>query len=120
MCEAGGTLLVMDLQLLRTAQPDGTLAYGRDSSGRRVALLPTRCKLGLHTLLPSEYRAVVQDGEVHVSCPACAADGADHCWRLTVNGPTPDRAELDEETYRDLILRRAGSTPLLAGGQRDQ
>jgi len=34
------TLLVMDLQLLRTAQPDGKLAYGRDSTGRPVALLP--------------------------------------------------------------------------------
>jgi len=50
---------------------------------------PARCKLGLHTLVPSEFRAVVQDGEVHISCPACAADGADHYWRLTTSRPLP-------------------------------
>jgi hypothetical protein len=119
MCEGGGTLLVMDLELLRTAQPDGKLAYGRDNSGRTLALLPARCKLGLHTLAPSEYRAIVQDGEVHIPCPSCAAEGADHCWRLTTSRSTPDRAELDEETYRDLIINRARTAPL-TDGRRDQ
>lgn len=116
VCERSGTLLVMDLQLLRTAQPDGKLAYGRDSTGRPVALLPGMCKRGLHMLAPSEYRAVVRDGEVHISCPACAADGADHCWRLTTGGSIPDRAELDDETYRELILDRARATSPWAGG----
>lgn len=102
-------MLVMDLQVLHTAPPDGPLRYRVDSTGTQVAILPARCKLGLHVLAPAECRVIVQEGEVHLSCPACAANGAAHCWRLTTSRPSPDRAELDDDAYRDLMPRR--STP---------
>lgn len=97
----------MDRQLLEPSQMDGDLTYRCDSTGRLVALLPARCKLGRHTLGHSEFRAVVHDGEARISCLACATDGADHFWRLTATAPAPDRAELSEELYLELALRRA-------------
>jgi hypothetical protein len=46
-------------------------------------------------------------GEIRLSCPACAAiPGVDHCWRLTVSGASPERAELDDEPYLSLLPRR--------------
>ena len=102
----------MDRQLLESSQMDGNLTYRYDSTGRPVALLPARCKLGRHTLGHSEFRAVVHDGEARISCLACATDGADHFWRLAATTPAPDRAELSEELYFDLILRRSrGALP---------
>lgn len=99
-------LLGMGLQLLRTAQPDGMLRCRVDGAGARVAILPATCKLGLHSLSPAECGAIVRGSEVHVNCAACAAvPGADPCWRLTISGPSPDRAELDDEPYLDLIPR---------------
>jgi hypothetical protein len=74
------------------------------------ALLPARCKLGRHTLAHSQFRAVVQDGETQISCLACATDGTDHSWRLSTRAPAPERAELSEELYFDLVLRRQPST----------
>jgi hypothetical protein len=97
----------MDRQLLEPSQMDGTLTYGQDSTGRLIALLPARCKLGRHTFGHSQFRAVVHDGEAHISCLACATDGADHFWRLAATAPAPDRAELSEELYYELVLRRA-------------
>lgn len=96
----------MDRQLLKPSQMDGTLTYRYDSTGRPVALLPARCKLGRHTLGHTQFRAVVYDGEAHISCLACATDGADHFWRLAASAPVPDRAELSEELYHELTLRR--------------
>ncbi|WP_434443964.1 hypothetical protein [Lentzea sp. E54] len=86
---------------------DGKLTYSYDTTGRPVALLPARCKLGRHTLGHSQFRAVVRDGEARISCLACASDTADHSWRLAATAPAPDRAELSEELYAELVLRRA-------------
>lgn len=108
----------MDRQLLKPSQMDGKLTYRFDTTGRSVALLPARCKLGRHTLGHSQFRAVVQDGEATISCLACATDGADHFWRLTATAPAPDRAELSEELYFDLALRRA-QRAISAAGDHD-
>ncbi|MCP2242485.1 hypothetical protein [Lentzea aerocolonigenes] len=97
----------MDRQLLEPSQMDGQLTYRFDTTGRRVALLPARCKLGRHTLGHSQFRAVVHDGEAHISCLACATDTPDHFWRLTATAPAPDRAELSEELYLDLVQSRS-------------
>ncbi|SES34358.1 hypothetical protein SAMN05216188_1366 [Lentzea xinjiangensis] len=97
----------MDWQLLKPSQMDGTLTFRYDTTGQPVALLPARCKLGRHTLGHSQFRAVVHDGEVHISCLACANSGADHFWRLAATAPAPDRAELCEELYNELALGRA-------------
>jgi len=98
-------LPVMDLQMRSNIRSDGALRCRVDGTGTQVAVLPATCKLGLHVLRPAECSAIVVDDEVHVSCPACAATpGADHCWRLAVNGTSPMRAELDDEPYLDLRL----------------
>jgi hypothetical protein len=99
----------MDRQLLEPSQMDGTLTYRYDSTGRPVALLPARCKLGRHTLGHSQFRAVVRDGEAHISCLACATNGSDDAWRLATAAPAPDSAELSEERYFELVLHRANS-----------
>ena len=93
----------MDRQLLEPSQMDGNLTYRYDTTGQRVALLPARCKLGRHTLGHAQFRAVVHDGEAHFSCLACATDGADLSWRLATTAPAPDRADLSEERYDELI-----------------
>ena len=105
----------MDRQLLEPSQMDGNLTYRYDSTGRPIALLPARCKLGRHTLGHSQFRAVVQDGEARVSCLACATDTADHFWRLAATAPAPERAELSEELYFDLVLRRSRRAITAAG-----
>lgn len=107
----------MDRQLLEPSQMDGNLTYRYDATGRRVALLPARCKLGRHTLGHSQFRAVVQDGEAHISCLACVTDGVDHSWRLTATTPAPDRAELSDELYFELVLHRSRAA-LTSGGGR--
>jgi hypothetical protein len=90
------------------ARPDGELRYRVDSTGERVAILPATCKLGLHSLDPGVCRAVADDGEVQVSCPACAAfPEVDHSWRLTFSGTSPIRAELDDEPYCSLLPHRS-------------
>lgn len=97
---------------------DGKLTYRYDSTGRQVALLPARCKLGRHTLGHSQFHAVVHDGEARISCLACATDGADHFWRLSATAPAPDRAELSEELYFELALRLSRTAPTSGGDQR--
>lgn len=96
----------MDRQLLEPSQMDGKLTYRHDSSGQLVALLPARCKLGRHALGHSQFRAIVRDGEALISCLACAADSADHSWRLASNVPAPLYAELSEELYLALAQSR--------------
>lgn len=96
----------MDRQLLEPSRVDGKLTHRYDSTGRSVALLPARCKLGRHTLGHSQFRAVVHNGEAQISCLACATDHADHSWRLTVTAPAPDSAELSEERYVELVMHR--------------
>jgi hypothetical protein len=97
---------------------DGSLTYKYDSTGRRIALLPARCKLGRHTLGHSEFRAVVHDGVARISCLACATDGADHFWHLAATAPAPDRAELSDERYFELALRRSQAALTSTDGQR--
>ena len=108
----------MDRQLLEPSQMDGKLTYKFDFTGRRVALLPARCKLGRHTLGHSQFRATVRNGEAHISCLACATDTADHFWRLAATAPTPDQAELSEELYFDLVRSRSLAALSSTGGQR--
>jgi hypothetical protein len=111
--DSGDIVPVMDGQLLRTAEPDGALRYRTDITNTRVAVLPATCKLGLHALRPAQSGAIIEEGEVRLSCPVCAAmPGVDHCWRLTVTGASPERAELDDEPYVGLLPRRA-PTPAL-------
>lgn len=105
----------MDRQLLEPSRMDGHLTHRYDSTGQSVALLPARCKLGRHTLAHSQFRAVVHDGEAHISCLACATDNADHSWRLTSTSPPPDSAELSEERYAELVLHRSIQTLTAAG-----
>ncbi len=87
---------------------------GPTSSGQAVPItttivvLPATCKGGQHLVVPGVSRAVATAGEVCVSCPACAAiPGVDASWRLTSSRSSPDRAELDDEPYGDLVLHRA-------------
>lgn len=101
--------------LLEPSQVDGRLTHRYDSTGRPVALLPARCKLGRHTLGHSQFRAVVHDGEAHISCLACATDSVDHSWRLIVTTPVPDSAELSEERYAELVQHRARWVMTAAG-----
>jgi hypothetical protein len=77
--------------------------YRRDAGGRRIGLLPARCKRGLHDLATVGYRAAEHEGVLRVSCTACANQPhPDHAWRLTTSPPTPDAAELDDRPYADL------------------
>lgn len=103
----------MDRQRLEPSRVDGTLTYRYDSTGRSVADLPARCKLGRHTLGHARFQAVVRDGEASVSCLACATDGADHAWRLTVTTAIPAAAELSDERYHELALRQAAARGVL-------
>ncbi|USX54124.1 hypothetical protein [Lentzea sp. HUAS12] len=105
----------MDRQLLKPSPMDGQLTHRYDSTGRSVAILPARCKLGRHTLGHSQFRAIAHDGEAHISCLACATDNADHSWRLTATAPPPDSAELSEERYFELVLHRTQRALIPAG-----
>ncbi|MFI6100858.1 hypothetical protein ACIA8G_35360 [Lentzea sp. NPDC051213] len=108
----------MDRQLLEPSQMDGNLTCRYDSTGQLVAVLPARCKLGRHTLGHSEFRAVVRDGEARIRCLACATDSVDHSWRLTATAPAPERAELSEELYFELALRRPQAARTSSDGRR--
>ncbi|MFE6617081.1 hypothetical protein [Amycolatopsis sp. NPDC057786] len=89
------------------ASPDGALRYRVDRTGTTIAVLPATCKGGRHLVIPGVSRAIAVEDEVRIDCPACAAvPGADPSWRLTSSRPSPDRAELDDGPYVDLILHR--------------
>ncbi|MFJ5989337.1 hypothetical protein [Lentzea sp. NPDC092896] len=60
----------------------------------------------------------MQDGEASISCLACATDSADHSWRLTATAPAPERAELSEEFYFVLVLRRSQAALASDDGRR--
>ena len=81
---------------------DGTLCYRLDDVGERVAVLPATCRGGGHGLATVGFRAVLSEGTVVVQCAACTVSGVDRPWRLTAVGPSPVRAELDTEPYRNL------------------
>ncbi|KOX19799.1 hypothetical protein ADK67_32510 [Saccharothrix sp. NRRL B-16348] len=92
---------------LPPASPDGALRYRVDRTGTTIAVIPATCKGGRHLVVPGVSRAIATESEVRVDCPACAAmPGVDASWRLTSSRPSPDRAELDDEPYGDLILHR--------------
>lgn len=87
------------------SRPDGMVRYRTDRDGARIGVLPARCKRQRHWLHETGYRAVAEAGELCVTCTACWNEpNPDHSWRLTLTGPTPVRAELDDEPY-------AGITP---------
>ncbi|MGI5506344.1 hypothetical protein [Lentzea sp. CA-135723] len=104
----------MDRQNLEPSQMDGKLTYRHDSIGR-IAVLPARCKLGRHALGHFQFRAVVHHGAAHISCLVCIADNVDHSWRLAAGATAPDRAELSEERYLELVLSR-GRRALASAG----
>lgn len=112
-----GSCLV-DGQHPNPSEMDGNLSFRPDSLGKVVAVLPARCKLGRHTLGHSQFRAVVQHGEALVSCLECVADGADHSWRLATTSPAPEQAELSEERYFELVLRRSQAALSSTADQR--
>ncbi len=94
----------MDLHDIgRGAGPDGAVRY-RQELGVRVGIAPATCKRGLHSLHEVGYTAHVVDSELRVSCEACVGEPhPDHCWRLTVQGPAPARAELDDAPYAGIV-----------------
>jgi hypothetical protein len=71
-----------------------------------VVVLPATCKRGRHMLAATGFRAVEQDGELHISCIACGEGYAAAYWRLSTKGPSAGRAELDDEPYVDVRVRR--------------
>lgn len=99
-------LPVMNVHSLGIGQPDGTVRYRTDAAGERIVILPATCKRGRHSLAATGYRAIMGDGELHIRCTACAADlDLDCSWRLIAIGPSPERAELDDEPYVDVVPR---------------
>lgn len=85
-------------------EPDGTVHYRHDELGARVAVLPATCKVGVHSLHRSGYRALVRDGVLYLSCTPCAEDiDVDHFWGLRTVRPDPARAELDDAPYRGVV-----------------
>ncbi len=110
MCEHGGSLPDVTPPP-STPAPDGALRYRVDQTGTRIAVLPATCKGGRHIVVPGVSRAISAGGEVRVDCPACAATpGVDASWRLTSSHASPDRAELDDHPYGDLIHRVRAAT----------
>jgi hypothetical protein len=103
MCEFGDSLPGMS-SLPHSSGPDAPLRYRIDRTGTTVAILPATCRSGLHALTSHQTRVVMQEGEVRISCPACAANGSESCWRLSTSKPAPERAEMSEEFYLDLML----------------
>ncbi|KAA2252360.1 hypothetical protein F0L68_35490 [Solihabitans fulvus] len=102
----------MDVRSRETTRPDGDLRYRVDHVGATVAVLPATCKAGQHSLTVTGYRAVASEGELHVSCRACTLTlVADSTWRLTIARPSTERAELDDEPYRD-VLPSPSRTPV--------
>lgn len=94
-----------------TPAPDGALRYRVDQTGTTIAVLPATCKGGRHIVVPGVSRAIFAGGEVRVDCPTCAATpGVDASWRLTSSHASPDRAELDDQPYGDLIHRERAAT----------
>lgn len=97
--------------------PDGALVCRVDGTGRRIAVLPATCKAGAHPLTVAQRGATVHAGEIHLSCPACAAvPDVDHCWRLTLREPSPECAELDDGPYHHLRAPARGDDPRSLGG----
>ncbi|MGW5054770.1 hypothetical protein [Actinokineospora sp. NPDC004072] len=81
-------------------EPDGPLHYRRDGLGARIGVLPATCKVGVHPVGRTGYRAVERNGIVYLSCTACAEDlDPDHFWALRATGQTPTRVELDDTPY---------------------
>lgn len=102
------------------ATADAEVRYRIDGTGERIGVLPATCRATTHSLHAVGYRAFITegDGTLQISCNACpAANNPDHYWWLTLNGPAPERAELDDEPYRDVAarLRPRGGTPLSTG-----
>ena len=103
-CEFGGSLPGMS-SLPHSPGPDAPLRYRIDRTATTVAILPATCRSGLHALTSHQTRVVMQEGEVRISCLACAANGSESCWRLSASKPAPERAEMSEEFYLDLMVR---------------
>ncbi|UVS80613.1 hypothetical protein [Actinokineospora sp. UTMC 2448] len=81
-------------------EPDGEVRYHRDSIGARVGVLPATCKVGIHSVSKTGYRAIERNGVLYLSCTACSEDlDPDHFWALRTDGPSPSRIELDDAPY---------------------
>lgn len=85
------------------------MVYRVDAGGARVGVIPLTCRHGEHSLHVVGYTHYVTDTNVlAVSCKACAGCSPprwDHYWTFQLSGELPDRAELDDEPYRQLVVR---------------
>lgn len=94
-----------------TWRPDGRVRYRTDhATGERVGILPATCKRGRHTFVGGQYEATVSRPNglevLRVACLGCRAENdPDYAWLLTLEGPTPARAELDDRPYSDIEPR---------------
>nr|CTQ93330.1 hypothetical protein [Kibdelosporangium sp. MJ126-NF4] len=89
-------------------QPHGDVHYYVDALGARVGTLPATCRRGLHSLHEVGYQAYQHASHVSVRCDACQQEippPPNAYWALRTTPPLPDRAELDDTPYRDLIPR---------------
>jgi hypothetical protein len=85
------------------------VVYRKDATGARVGVTPATCRRGEHALHQVGYRAHVADtGILKISCNAChdrQPPRFDHYWSLRLDGLPPDRAELDDGPYQDLLTK---------------
>lgn len=119
--EPGGSLELMFDQWRYTAhmrglengvggrwRPDGDVRYRYDSNQQLVGILPARCKRRLHSLHVVGYTALERSDYpdyvpyLVITCHECT--GPDNAWTLVrTKSRSPDRAELDDEPYRDVV-----------------
>jgi hypothetical protein len=87
---------------------DGALHCRVDSTtGKKIAVVPARCRAGLHRLDPTVSPVVATSDHLSVTCPRCdPAAGQGTTWLLTISGARPASAELDDAPY----LGRYGTT----------
>ncbi|SDD68729.1 hypothetical protein [Actinokineospora iranica] len=80
---------------------DGALFCRIDpATGRTVAVVPARCREGLHWLDPEQSPVTITGGHLTVACPRCdPASGRGAAWLLAIPGPCPALAELDDAPY---------------------
>ncbi|MBP2330609.1 hypothetical protein JOF56_010994 [Kibdelosporangium banguiense] len=91
-------------------QPHGDVVYRIDRLGARVGILPATCLRGEHSLDAVGYKANQTATHLQIVCTACVGSTPprwDNYWALRTTPPLPDRAELDDGPYQDLIRKLA-------------
>jgi hypothetical protein len=91
-------------------RPDARVVFRTDDLGARIGVLPATCRSGQHSLFVTGYTTRMSGKRLpQVACTPCTAarpPRPDSTWSLLVDGPPPDRAELDDEPYADLLPGR--------------